>query len=112
MKRILLIIATLMLAALPLQAAANIHLDWDDNPADQNVTEYTVYQSTDNVNFNSIMTVTDSEATINGLAQGVYYFRITASNVWGESSPSNTVATSNAVTPPQGVTITITITIP
>jgi hypothetical protein len=95
MKRLFLCLF-LMCFALPLMAA-DVKLQWDDpNAASAAVTKYTMYQAT--VAAGPFTKVADITAptkvyTIIGLTPGTYYFRVTATNSWGESGASNVVNT-------------------
>jgi len=73
--------------------AANITLQWDPNSAIEQITGYSVYQSLDNVTWTKIADVTGTTHVIPGLTPGRYSWRVTASNAWGESGPSNVVST-------------------
>lgn len=77
--------------------AADITLVWDANdPVDQ-IIGYQVYQST-NVGgpYLQIGNTEGPKSTnfvVRNLTPGVYFFYVTASNIWTESLPSNTVKT-------------------
>ena len=72
--------------------SGNVTLSWHSVP---NVASYAVYQSTNNVNFTQIKTVADggtgtNSTTITGLANGTYYFALTAAanSLTSAQSPS------------------------
>lgn len=99
---------------LPLQAAlgATVTLKWDPNPAGDTVTSYSVYQATGSGGFTKIQNVlgTVTTASILNVSPGLYRFYVTASNQWGESTPSNTVQTPGTVpTPPGSLILTIAV---
>jgi predicted phage tail protein len=82
-----------ILALASLAWAASVTLQWDPNGAADQVLRYTVYQSTDNVTFAKVADTTGISYTVENLSPAKYYFRVTATNAWGESGPSNTVST-------------------
>jgi fibronectin type 3 domain-containing protein len=92
--------------------AAEVALDWDDNAAGENITEYKVYRSDDGSNFVEIGTSPTSDYLDANVAAGKYWYRVTALNMWQESAPSDTVQTPFGPSPPTGITISINITIP
>ena len=66
-------------------------LVWDANPVEDNVLFYTVYRSTDNINFVKLEDVQDT-SFIDTPIRGInHYYYVTASNQYGESNPSVTV---------------------
>lgn len=58
------------------------------------------------------------EHKILGLTPGVYTYRVTAANLWGESGPTNAVSTPPPAIAPKGLTVevvlraTVTVTVP
>lgn len=70
----------------------DIELSWDENPAAQEVTEYSVYRSTDGASPVFFMTVLPS-AAINGRVAVIFHeypgrhcYQVQAHNVWGASA--------------------------
>lgn len=102
-----------LILALPLLSAtaADVQLAWDANPATQNVTSYHVYERTPTGNV-TVATSTSTNATITSVTQGVHTYVVTASNIWGESAPSNPVSTPGGPSAPVNVRVTIVITVP
>lgn len=53
-----------------------------------------------------------------GLTPGIYTYRVTAANLWGESGPTNAVSTPPPAIAPKGLTVevvlraTVTVTVP
>lgn len=89
-----LILATLsFLLAYPLMVqTGTVTLAWDANPATDQVMKYTVYRAPASKGpWTKVQDVAATTATVTGLSPGIYFFRVTASNVWGESCPSNAV---------------------
>jgi VCBS repeat-containing protein len=90
-------------------APRKVKLDFTPSTSN-NVTEYKVYKSTDNITFTSASTITTNSYTETGLQNGTtYYYRISAVNNLNQESttflevsatPSNTwyVATSGTIT--------------
>lgn len=105
MKPTLVILFSLALVAL----AADITLQWDANDPVEEVAGYRVYQSTNVAGtYLPIGSTNGTSFTVRGLTPGVYFFYVTASNLWGESLPSNTVKTP----PPAGAVKKVVITKP
>jgi len=81
--------------------AATVNLAWDPNPATDQVLRYSVYQALALAGpFTKVSDVALSACTatvctysVTGLTAGIYYFRVTATNAWMESGPSNVVNT-------------------
>ena len=71
--------------------SGTIYLDWDDAPRAE---RYRVWQKADNaLNWESVATVDDSDATLSGLAVGFSgKLRVTALNDAGESAAGEAVA--------------------
>jgi len=110
MKR--LIIATLFLLLVhPLFAqTGTVTLAWDANPAGDHVTKYTFYRAAAAAGpWTKVQDVTATTATIAGLTPGIYFFRVTASNVWAESGASNVVSTPPPAGAPANLKVTITV---
>lgn len=89
------------------QSTFNLPLTWDLNPTTESVLKYSVYQANGPTGtFVKVLDVTTNHATIPNLTPGMYRFYVTASNVWGESGPSNIVQTPvNASTAPKNLRI-------
>ena len=81
-KRGLVFSAILCLLATPVFGAP--FLVWDANPADQQVTKYTIYR--DGIKIGETSATTYDLA---GISPGIYTFTVRAVNVWGESADSN-----------------------
>lgn len=97
MKRI----AYLFAALATVLAASAVTLSWDPNAADEQITSYMVYQSTNVTGpFFIVATVTTTNVVL-PVPPGRYYWYVVASNFWGLASlPSNTVGT-----PPQATKV-------
>jgi hypothetical protein len=69
-----------------------VRISW--NPSTGSPLGYYIEQSTDNVNFNQILSVVSStSAKISGVAPGkTYYFRVKAYNINGNSEYTKTVS--------------------
>jgi hypothetical protein len=91
----------------------DLTLAWNPNSAGDQVTSYSVYRA-DGFSgvFSKVVDVVPSEApayTFPGLSMGVYRFKVTANNVWGESDPSNEVNTPpGKAASPSGVIVRVT----
>lgn len=85
--------------------AGTVSLAWDPNPAAEEVTAYTVREGTSVVWGPKPGTA----ATLEGVAPGVHTYTLTASNSWGESSPSSPVSTPPAPSVPGGLRVTVTV---
>lgn len=112
-KTILKVVLAAVLA--PVVWAAGIRLSWDSNPTQQQVTEYRVRAVVPgSTNWQTVATVQTNSYTITNATAGAWSFRVTAVNAGGESDPSGAVNVSvpQAVTPPTGITVTITVTVP
>lgn len=74
--------------------AADITLVWDPNDPEDQVTGYRLYQSTNVAGaYQYIGSTNGTNFVVRNLTPGVYFFYCTASNLWTESLPSNTVKT-------------------
>ena len=83
-----------------------VNLYWDVNPAAEQVTKYTVYQASSAAGpWTKIQDTTTAGAVVTGLAPGAYFFRVTATNIWGESGPSNVVFTPPSASNPGNLRI-------
>ncbi len=77
-----------------------VNLSWSDNSS--NETSFLVEHSADNINFGPAVTVGANVATASFTetgASGTYYYRVSAQNAAGVSTPSNVVALNVSVTP-------------
>lgn len=108
MKKWFVIIGLFALSALS-AVAGSVTLEWNANPATDQVTKYSVYQATGTTGtFVKVADITTGTTyTVSNLNPGVYQFRITASNSWGESLPSNIVTTPTSASAPTGLKITV-----
>ena len=91
MKKLLLLLSLVTLAALAQTNSYIRHLQWDPNPPEENVTYYSVKWSS--VSGGPYMTVTNVTTT-NAIVYakgGKNFWIVTASNSAGESDPSNEV---------------------
>lgn len=103
MRKLLIIAAVVVLPALAL--AENITISWDQNPPEEQVTEYAVFQ--DGV---EVWAGPETSATLD-VQPGAYTYTVRARNLWGESADSEPVSTPSPVSAPTAPRITITITI-
>lgn len=94
MKRL----AHLCLALLSIATAAAITLQWDPNPASEEVQVYKVYQATNVAGPWTIVGQTTNTTYTTPVPPGRYFWYVTASNFWSESLPSNTVNTPETAT--------------
>lgn len=69
-------------------------LSWDANPPEENVSTYAVYQNINAAGWNVVGGGSDTTFDLGELAAGSYQYRVTASNLGGESDPSSTVSFS------------------
>ncbi len=111
MKRLILVLALFIFLACPLIAqTGTVTLAWDANPATDQVTKYTVYRAPAATGpWTKVQDVTATTATVTGLSPGIYFFHVTASNVWGESGPSNVVSTPPPAGSPANLKVTVTL---
>lgn len=84
-----------------------IALDWDDEPASQRVSEYSVYRSTNRGGPFSLLdtTVISSYTDLTATASILYWYRITATNTGGESDYTDISGEYFPDTTPPGVPI-------
>jgi hypothetical protein len=113
MRKFATVAAVLMVLCLPAMAQTrSVTLAWDANPTSDQVTKYSIYQST--IAAGPFTKVADTAATattytVIGLSTGTtYYWRLTASNTWAESAPSAVVSATPLLTPgaPQNLRVT------
>lgn len=87
--------------------AADLVLVWNASAAADETTSYNIYVSTgDTAPFSIFATTTNTTFTITNIVPGRFLIYVTATNLWGESLPSNTVKTPPGK--PGPVTLTIT----
>ena len=114
MKRLMILfflMSGLMFVAPVCGQTATVTLAWDANDPSEQVTKYSVYQATvANGPWAKVAEVSETTATVAGLTPGVYYFHVTATNIWQESGPSNIVNTPALVSKPKNV-ITVNVTV-
>lgn len=84
---------SIMAALAAIASAAALTLTWDPNPAEDQVTSYQVYQATNVAGPYTLIGSTTNTSFTLPLPPGRYFFYVTASNFWTESSPSQTVST-------------------
>ena len=110
------ILLTLLFATAAFAAeaqTATLNLAWDH--AGPLAREFKVYQETAPGVWTLVKTVTEptpgagapKTTTLTSVTPGVYTYRVTAANIWGESAPSNTTTTPAPVNPPTNVRVTI-----
>ncbi len=112
MKRLILAALFLLLACslMAQTGTGTVTLAWDANPATDQVTKYTVYRAPAAAGpWTKVQDVTATTATVTGLSPGIYFFRVTASNVWAESGPSNVVSTPPPAGAPANLKVTVTL---
>jgi len=111
MRRYLLIVITLLVCALP-AFCASVTLRWDAPNDATTASAYNIYQaSTAAGPFNKVGSVQHPTVTftVQNLSPGVYYFRATQQNMWGESAPSNTVSTPPVAGSPTNLIFVVSI---
>ena len=89
MKKLLTLFLTLALSA----RAADLLMGWTASPTVDQTLAYNFYMATGGGAFSLYRTTTNTTLTVTNLTPGVYRFYVTATNMWGESIPSNTVQT-------------------
>jgi hypothetical protein len=112
MKRLLSVIAMLLLCSLPV-IAADVSLAWDASSS-PNVAGYKIYAGNESGKYNAPATIGNQTAyTVKGLGPGTWYFAVTAFNsAGGESGFSNEVSTTikePAPVAPGNLKITVTV---
>ena len=78
--------------------SSSVSLNWDDN-SESDLSHYTVYRSTDDVNFTAISTNVPASTDVDGTvsASTLYYYRVTATDLSGnESAQSSSVSVTTA----------------
>jgi len=84
----------------------NVTLNWlpPMNDGGLPLTRYDVYNSTDTITWRHNTTATSNMATLRPCSTDVCYYYVTASNVIGESDPSNNVSTrAQSAFPPESI---------
>jgi len=110
MKKLILILASLTACASLI--ASNVTLTWDFNAPEENITSYKLYEIIDGTNvIKYVIPGTNNIITLTDVTPGKHEYFVTASNMWGESDPSNTVTTPAPATSPKAVKITIIVTV-
>lgn len=104
------LIALLSLLAFTVQAAT-LTLTWDNNPASENITGYSVWASLNGGTTNRLMTVATNSAVLPALASGTYTFLVSATNALAES-PKSVPITQFLGAPGTPVNFKLTITLP
>ncbi len=89
----------LLLSALTLSAATVLTFVWDPNDPTEEVTGYFLYSSTNVTGPYSVLSATGTNVScMVTMAPARAFFFVTASNMWGESMPSDTVHVAKPVT--------------
>ena len=110
MKRLFFGTVFTLVACSLMAQTGTVTLAWDPNPASDQVTKYIVYRASAAAGpWEKIQDVTAPTATVTGLTPAVYFFRVTASNAWGESGPSNVVSTPPPAGAPTNLKVTVTV---
>lgn len=73
-------------------SAEEVTLAWDNNPPNDFVQAYIVYEHLDDI-YTPLQTVTTNRATLTNILAGERCFVVTASNFWGESVFSSEACT-------------------
>lgn len=91
---------TSLTASTSLISTTTINLSWADNSS--NETSFKVERGTDGINFTQIGSTTANVTAYSnsGLAPGIYYYRVRASNTAGNSGYSNVASATIASLPP------------
>lgn len=102
-RRTALIVATTILLSYPLHAA-EITLQWDANPASEQITEYRVYEQQANGSWLLVSSTASDvqETTITVPSVASRTFALTAVNISGESDRGEPASTPALPTPPKG----------
>lgn len=87
---------------------ADVKLAWDANDPAEQVTKYTVYEKV-GANYIKIADAPTTNYTVTNVVPGKHVYVVTASNIWGESGPSNEAPTPNLNSPPKNLTREIVI---
>jgi len=74
----------------------NIRCEWDYAPTEVTNVVFRLYRSTDAVNYTVLTNVVGSTNVDLVVTPGKNWFYVTASNFWGESTPSNIASTPAA----------------
>lgn len=89
------LIASLLFAATLITYAADIGIKWTANPAADNVTKYNVYLTVGPSNtYVLVGSTTNTFFTSTNLAIGVYRWKVSAVNEWGEGPASIPLASA------------------
>ena len=83
--------------------AAQVTLEWDPNPAGEEITKYTLYED-GSAKWSGTATTATLETT-----PGVHRYTATATNVWGESEPSEPAVTPGGAQPPAGLRVSVVV---
>jgi hypothetical protein len=88
----------MLLGLLLEQSTQIVTLAWNPNPPEDEVTKYTLYWDKGNCPCRNKLDVPAgvTVVVISNLPQGKLHFQVTATNIWGESRPSNEVRTTAA----------------
>lgn len=68
--------------------AEDLSLLWNANPAEDNVTEYRVYEKI-GLSFNLLVATAATNVTLTNVPTGPHYYVVRAVNFYGESKDSN-----------------------
>ena len=96
-------------------SAVALSLQWENNPPEDQVTTHTIYQSSSAsgpfVKIGEVGSCAPPSCsfTLPALSPGIYYFRVTSSNLWGESAPSNIVSTPGQPNSPKNLILVLTL---
>lgn len=92
---------TALLILLCALTAFAVTLQWNSQPE---ADSFYIYHSIDLTNWSVLTNTTGTNVTL-PLAPGIHFFKLTASNFWGESTFSSTVGTPSPATNPSGLAI-------
>lgn len=89
-----------------------IHVTWDANPADQNLTGYAVFGNLNGGAFSQVATVPASQLFYDNPSPspGVYNYFVKAVNLAGSSPQSATVSSGGVPSAPQNVALSVIVT--
>lgn len=90
--------------------AADITLKWDASPVEDKVLGYCFYQSTGTNAFQKIAFTTNTTITLTNYIPAQYRWKVTATNMWGESDFSEEIVTPKPASIPQNFKLWILIT--